>query len=58
MIIASSCMSTKQVCKDYFTPVHASLHDGVFVVYAWLSLMNGQYSGFDLILFSTVLCKI
>ena len=41
MIISSSCMSTKQVCKDYFTPVHASLHDVVFVVYAWLGLMNG-----------------
>ena len=41
MIISSSCMSTKQVCKDYFTSVHASLHDVLFVVYAWLGLMNG-----------------
>ena len=51
MIISSSCMSTKQVCKDYFTPVHASLHDVVFGSDEW-------DIGFDIILFSTVLCKI
>ena len=41
MSISSSCVSTKQVCKDHFTPVHASLHGCVCVVYAWLGLMNG-----------------
>ena len=40
MIISLSCVSTKQVCKDYFTPVHASLQACVCVVYAWLGLMN------------------